>query len=125
MNQCQLEILQHALGADEWGQMPKHGSSRNYYGTDDNDADCLELVALGYMVQLPARSWLPDTMFAVTKEGKDAMKAASLNPPKETRSQKRYQDFLDAHDAWNCTFREYLDIIKTDWFKEMKAGSTR
>jgi hypothetical protein len=121
MNPKHLEILQHALGADQYGQMPKYGADRNYYGTDPYDLDCIELVQMGYMVELPARSWLPDTMFAVTESGKEAMKLASSKPPKVTRSQKRYQDFLDASDAWNCTFREYLDIIRTDWYKDMKG----
>lgn len=120
-----LEILQHALGATEYGTMPKQGSERNYYGTEADDKDCLELVALGYMVQLPARSWLPDTMFAVTNAGKLAMQQSSPKPKKLTRSQKRYQDFLDASDAWGCNFREYLEIIKTDWYKDMKAGNLR
>lgn len=120
-----LQILQHALGTDQYGQMPKHGESRNYYGTDADDKYCLELVALGCMVKLPARSWLPDTMFAVTEAGKEAMREASPKPKKLTRSQIRMKDYRSFSDAYDCTFREYLNIIKTDWYKDMKAGSAR
>ena len=125
MKPSHLEILQHSLGADEYGQLPKYHERRNYYGTDGDDPECNELVALGYMVKHPAQSWTPDIFFTVTDAGKAAMREASPKPKKLTRSQKRYRDFLSASDAWSCSFREYLDIIKTDWYKDMKNGVTR
>lgn len=121
MKPSHLEVLQHALGATQYGTMPRRGSERNYYGTDGDDPDCNELVALGYMDKGSPKTWTPDIFFAVTEEGKKAMREASPALPKVTRSQKRYQDFLDASDAWGCSFREYLDIIRTDWYKEMKG----
>jgi hypothetical protein len=125
MNLRHLEILQHALGADQWGTMPKYGADRNYYGTDPYDLDCIELVQMGYMVELPARSWLPDTMFAVTEAGKEAMKNASPLPPKVSAGAKRFEEYRNYSDAFDCTFREWLDIRKTDWYKDMKEGSLR
>jgi hypothetical protein len=125
MNPKHLEILQHALGADQYGILPKYHESRNYYGTDANDVDCLELVALGYMVILPARSWLPDTMFAVTETGRKAMQEASPTPPKVSAGAKRFEEYRNYSDAFDCTFREWLDIRRTDWYKEMKAGRMR
>lgn len=125
MNPKHLEILQHALGCDQYGILPKYHESRNWYFTDANDADCLELVALGYMEIRPARSWLPDTMFAVTEAGKEAMHLASPVPPKISRSAKRFEEYRNYSDAYDCTFREWLDIRKTDWYREMKEGSLR
>ena len=126
MKPTHLEILQHALGASQYGTLPKFGSERNYYGTDAEDVDCLELVALGYMfISKPACSWLPDTMFAVTKAGKEAMKLASPDPPKISRSTKRFEEYRNFSDAYDCTFREWLDIRKTDWYKDIKEGSLR
>ena len=48
MNPRHLEILQHALGLDQYG----HGKShRNYFCAGEGDeADCRELVAAGLMV---------------------------------------------------------------------------
>ena len=56
MKPTHLEILQHALGASQYGQMPKYGADRNYYGTDAEDKDCFELVALSSRLRysLPA-----------------------------------------------------------------------
>jgi len=119
-----LEILQHALGADKYGQLPKHGENRNFYGTDDS-TECTELVALGYMVELQARSWLPETTYRVTDEGRKAMQEASPKPPKVSRSAKRFEEYRNYSDCNDCTFREWLDIRKTDWYKDMKAGSMR
>lgn len=125
MKPSHLEILQHALGCDEYGNPPKRGSERNYYGTDGNDPDCNELVALGYMDKGKPKSWTPDIFFTVTQAGKQAMQEASPKPPKVTRSQKRMQDYRSFSDAYDCTFREYLDILKTDWYKNMHSGGMR
>jgi hypothetical protein len=121
MKPAYLQILQHSLGCDEYGTPPRRGGERNYYGTDPDDVDCNELVALGYMDKGSPKTWTPDIFFTVTEAGKQAMREASPVPPKVTRSQKRYQDFLDASDVWGCSFREYLDIIRSDWYKDMRA----
>jgi hypothetical protein len=120
-----LEILQHALGTDKYGTLPKYHESRNYYGTDGDDLNCNELVALGYMTKHPPRSWTPDIFFTVTDEGRKAMQEASPKPPKVSRSSKRFEEYRNYSDACDCTFRQWLDIRKTDWYEEMRSGSGR
>jgi hypothetical protein len=58
----------------------------------------------------------------VTKEGKKAMMLESPKPPKVTRSQQRMRDYHDFADAFDCTFKDFLQIQKTQWYKDMKAG---
>lgn len=125
MKPSHLEVLQHSLGADKYGQLPKHYEGRNYYWTEETDPEVLELVALGFMVQHQAVSWCPDTMFSVTKAGKDAMREASPKPPKVSAGTKRFAEYRRYSDANCCTFREWLDIRKTDWYKDMQTGSWR
>lgn len=125
MKPSQLQVLQHSLGCDEYGTPPRRGGERNYYGTADDDPDCNELVALGYMTKHPPRSWTPDIFFTVTDAGKQAMREASPKPPKVTAGQKRYKEYLSYSDCNDCTFREWLDIRKKDWYKDMMAGSWR
>ena len=107
MTPRQLEILQHALGADEFGKRPR--DSRNYFcaGTDD-EADCRALIELGYMQEHGKREWLPYLNCSVTGEGINAVLRESPAPPKLTRSQKRYRDYLDAD--CNMKFGEWLKV---------------
>ena len=103
MEPRQLEILQHALGVDEYGQGDQY---RNHFcATGEDETICRELVALGYMRQFHAKH-LPYFNCAVTDAGKQAMRDASPKPPKLTRSQKRYRDYLAAD--LGCSFFEYL-----------------
>lgn len=89
----QLEILQHALGVDKYGQGEHY---RNHYCAGGEDVTiCKELVALGYMWTFE-RSYLPYYNCSVTNQGKMAMSDASPKPPKLTRSQARYREFLRA-----------------------------
>ncbi len=63
----QLEILQHALGVDEYGRGQMY---RNHFCAGGSDEDiCRELVALGYMRTF-TRSYLPYYNCTVTDEGK-------------------------------------------------------
>lgn len=125
MKSSHLEILQHSLGCDRYGTPPKRDGERNYYGTDSDDPDCNELVALGYMDKGSPKSWTPDIFFTVTEMGKVAMREASPVPPKVSRSTKRFAEYLSYSDAFDCTFREWLDIEKTDWYKDMHSGGAR
>ena len=95
MRPSQLAILQHALGVDQHGQGEMH---RNHFCAGGGDeADCRELVELGYMsVFAPNASPLPYYNCSVTDKGKQAVRDLSPAPPKLTRSQKRYREFLDA-----------------------------
>ena len=118
----QLQILQHALGVDQYGRFPKGGQYRNFFcagGADE--AVCRELVALGYMVQHKRTEVYPYFNCSVTDEGRKAMFSASPNPPKLTPGKKRYQEYRNFADAFDCTFGEWLQIRKTEWYREMHA----
>ncbi len=118
MEKRHLEILQHSLGVDEFGRGQQY---RNHYVAGFDAAnECRELVALGYMVERPASALTGgDPCFHVTDAGKSAMSKASPAPPKLTPGQKRYQEFISAADAFNCTFKEWLKMRKTDWYKDL------
>lgn len=101
-----LEILQHALGLDQYGQ-GRGGTPRNHFcaGVDD-EPDCRELVSAGLMVQHKRTEVFPDFDCSVTRAGRDAVRQHSPKPPVLTRSQHRYRKFL-AHDS-GMSFKEWL-----------------
>ncbi len=104
MTTKQLEVLQHALGVDQFGRGEMY---RNHFCAGGSDEDtCRELVALGYMETF-TRSYLPYYNCTVTESGKAAMLAASPKPPKLTRSQQRYLRYLNRADT-HATFGEWL-----------------
>lgn len=73
MTQDQLHILQHSLGADQYGRRERYGD-RNHFCAGGKDEDiCKELVALGYMVQHETTSWLPYYNCSATGKGINAM----------------------------------------------------
>ncbi len=103
LTRSQLEILQHALGVDEYGRGAMY---RNHFCAGGGDEEiCRELVALGFMSTF-TRSYLPYYNCTVTEAGKTAMREQSPNPPKLTRSQRRYRAFLSADTG--CSFGEWL-----------------
>ena len=113
MTPRQLEILQHSLGVDKYGITPKGFTpfTRNHFCAGDKDEeDCRELIALGFMKQHETTEWLPYFNCSVTDAGIAAMKAESPAPPKLTRSQIRYREFLDADCG--MTFKEWLENEK-------------
>lgn len=120
MTKEQLHILQHSLGADQYGRRKRY-SDRNHYITDDN-AEMESLVALGYM-RCDGSNVATGGMncYRVTDAGIKAMREASPNPPKKSRSAIRFEEYRSYADAFDCTFRQWLDIRKTDWYKEMKS----
>ena len=91
-----LKVLQHSLGVDEYGNGPQY---RNHYcaGHGHHSFDvCRELVADGFMREHPASDLSGgDAVFTVTRAGREWMSANSPTPPKLTRSQRRYQAWLD------------------------------
>jgi hypothetical protein len=104
-----LEILQHALGVDQYGRTPKGYTpyTRNFFCAGARDEpDCRALVALGCMEQRRTTSVFPDFNCAVTAEGIKEMYEASPKAPKLTRSQMRYRRFLDADCG--MSFRDWL-----------------
>ena len=104
MNHEQLQILQHALGVDSYGQGEMY---RNHFCAGGTDEDvCRELVTMGYMVQHPTTKWLPYFNCSVTDEGKAAMRRESPKPPKLSRAQKNYREFLKADTG--VSFGEWI-----------------
>ena len=107
----QLHILQHSIGVDKFGQGRAY---RNHYviGADcDGFEDCKVLVALGMMDEHPPRE-LTGMMycFTVTQAGRQAVKDQSPKPPKLTRSQQRYRNYVQAD--CNMSFHEWLRLPK-------------
>lgn len=101
-----LEILQHALGVDKYGQGEQY---RNHFcAGGDDEVLCRELIELGYVrVSAPNQSPLPYCNCRVTDAGKAAMLAESPKPPKLTAAQKRYREFLAAD-----TGRSFIEWLK-------------
>lgn len=107
----QLKILQHSLGVDQYGRGRQY---RNHYvAGGDDEALCRDLVALGFMQQIGDGKNLCGVPFAVTRAGVTAMHAASPAPPKTTRSQRRYQRWLEVKDAGFETFASFLKYETT------------
>lgn len=116
MNARHLEIIQHSLGCDEFGQSKTRlrdendgcfGYYRNRYVCDSGNSEIDELVALGLMKDHGAQSIAGGMhCYSVTKEGVSVMRKQSPAPPKISRSRKRYLEFLDADCG--MTFGEFL-----------------
>lgn len=128
MNPNHLHVLQHSLGCDEFGRSKSRGADegdgcmgyyRNRFVTDTPGADgkaCLELVAQGYMTDHgPQKLAGGMHCFTVTKAGEQVMREASPQPPKISRSRRRYLAFL--HADCGLKFGEWL---KTKWAKEVQ-----
>ncbi len=111
MTARQLEILQHALGLNQYGKR-EHGDreySRNHFCAGGADEDtCRELVALGYMWEWHQsyQQMYPYFNCSVTDAGKEAVRRESPPPPKLTRGQQRYRRFL--HADTGESFGEWL-----------------
>ena len=104
----QLEILQHSLGVDQYGQGQMY---RNHFcaGVDD-EPTCRELVALGLMQQHQTTEVFPYFNCSVTDKGKRVVREESPKPKKLTRSQLRYLRFLDADSG--IPFGEWLKGLR-------------
>jgi hypothetical protein len=109
MEKRHLEILQHTLGVDQYGQGRMY---RNHFCAGGNDeTTCRELVAMGYMREHRTTELFPYYNCSVTETGKAAMLEASPKPPKLTRSQRRYREFLNADCGYSFG----------EWLKERRA----
>lgn len=120
----QLEILQHSIGADQYGRVPRHGQ-RNYFITgpcSDDYAVCTELVERGLMTMTRGNEITGGgDVFRVTEDGRRFVRENSdvdpnrewlcLPPGREeweyeawftvlatTRSKARYQAAMDLAD---------------------------
>lgn len=104
MNANQLQILQHSLGLDQYGQGPQY---RNHFCAGGMDEEvCQSLVEAGYMQQHPTTEAYPYYNCSVTRAGKEAVLRESPKPPKLSRSQRRYREFLKADTGYG--FGEWL-----------------
>lgn len=88
-----LQILQHSIGVDEYGQGNPY---RNHFVAGGIDVDhCRELVDAGFMVERSASVLTGGSpLFHVTDAGKQAVALESPKPPKISRSKQRYLDYL-------------------------------
>jgi hypothetical protein len=110
-----LHILQHALGMDQHGRIVR-GGGRNYFVTGEGGPDyavCMEHVSAGRMTRRAGNAISGgDDVFFVTDAGREWIAENSPPPPKLTRSQRRYEEFLDA----DC------ELSFGEWLKS-RAGS--
>lgn len=105
-----LQILQHSLGLDRYGQGPRF---RNHFVAGGRDlVICRDLVALGFMVEHPASGITGGSpWFNVSPLGIEAVELQSPvppTPPKASHSQRRYRDYLRADAGYD--FAEFLGI---------------
>jgi hypothetical protein len=109
MSEAQLHILQHSIGADEYGHIVR-GGGRNYFVTGEGSDDyphCMALVSAGLMTRRAGSAISGgDDIFHVTEAGRKYVAEHSEQPPKLTASQRRYQAYLDADTC--MTFGEWL-----------------
>lgn len=109
MNRDQLQILQHSIGADQHGRIVR-GGGRNHFVTGEGSKDhshCMANVAAGLMTRRAGSAISGgDDIFHVTDAGRKAVAEHSPPPPKLTRSQRRYEAFLEEDSS--LTFGEWL-----------------
>ena len=102
-----LHILQHSLGLDQYGDgKPYRAHFVAGPGSDDYDT-CRQLVDDGLMIEYPPSQLTGgDSLFRVTPKGIDFVALNSPAPPKLTRSQKRYREWLKSDCGYS--FGEWL-----------------
>lgn len=109
MDAKQLHILQHSLGLDQYGRGTFY---RNHFVTGEGSkdhADCMALVNAGFMTVRSGNALSGgDDVFRVTDAGKVAVAEHSPTPPKLTRGQQNYRDWL--HYDSSLSFIEYVKM---------------
>lgn len=104
-----LHILQHSIGVDKYGRGQQY---RNHFVTGAESTDfpaCAALVSRGLMADHgPSKICGGMHVFVVTDEGRKFVAENSEVPPKLTRSQKRYERWLNVADAVQMTFGEWI-----------------
>jgi hypothetical protein len=103
MDKNLIHILQHSLGITD-GKL----EYRNYYAAEPDDRGCLELERLGLMISRPCTVNQELRYFHVTDAGRKVAYDNLPPKPKLTRSQTRYQKFLDLDGCTGQTFSEYI-----------------
>lgn len=103
-----LHILQHSLGVDRHGQGEQY---RRHFVTGPGSvdyADCMALTEAGLMTRRSASDLSGGMdLFLVTPAGRAYVAEYSPPPPKLTRGQRRYREWLDVSDATGETFMEF------------------
>jgi len=110
-----LQILQHSLGLDEYGQGDMY---RNHFCAGGEDVFlCRELVKMGYMIERkPSELTGGSIPFFVNEDGKVAVLELSPKPPKISKAKRRYQ--LYRQSELDQTFSEWLkDAYWNDYRK--------
>jgi hypothetical protein len=98
-----LQILQHSLGVDQYGQGAQY---RNHFCPGGNDVmRCEELESLGLMWR---RTVFDDVCFHVSLKGKKFVSVHSPKPPKLSKSKLRYLQWMDVADLYDFGFGEWL-----------------
>lgn len=104
-----LDILQHALGRDQYGRGTDY---RNHFCAGEGSDDfklCREAASQGLMREYPPHEISGgDFVFMVTDAGKKYIAEHSPRPPKLSRGQQRYQRWLAVSDARGVSFGEWL-----------------
>ena len=107
-----LDILQHALGRDEYGRREpgRTDDYRNHYCAGDDDLSvCREAAALGLMTEHAPRTISGgDPIFVVTPAGRAHIAEHSPAPPKVSRSKARYLRWLGGYGDLGVSFGEWL-----------------
>lgn len=102
-----VDILRHSLGLSRYGEGVAY---RNHYvaGPEcDKFNECRELVALGLMRDRGQQELFGGMhCFQVTSTGVQAARSADPQPPRLSRSQRRYLEFLSADSG--LKFGEWL-----------------
>lgn len=110
-----LHLLQHSLGVDQYGRGDQY---RSHFVTGEGSDDhptCVAAVTAGLMECRRARyePYGGMDVFVVTDAGRAYVAEHSPPAPKLTRSQRSYQDWLDADSS--------LSFI--DWLKSRARAS--
>jgi hypothetical protein len=104
---AKLHIIQHSLGLDQYGRGSMY---RIHFVTGEGSVDyphCVELVGMGLMTRSPGSQLTGgDDLFRVTEAGKRYVIEHSPAPPKRSRSQTRYEMYLEADSS--LSFGEWL-----------------
>ena len=106
----QLQILQHALGADQYGCGGGHRNDYMVHACELDGLECQRMCDAGLMRNCGVVRWCDnETCFRVTDAGRAAMLNASPKPPKLSRAKRRYQTWLD-RGLGECgvSFGEYV-----------------
>lgn len=107
----QLQILQHSLGCDEYGRGTQY---RNGFVADELHRDHPDLEVLraaGLMSRAGPVDWMGGAFaYSVTDAGKREMRNQSPVPPKVSRAQRRWQQYVNS-GACEC------GIKFGDWLK--------